>query len=226
MVKYLVETARVDVNLPESNEWGDTPLIEACISVSISVSLYMLRDVSHLDVNITSKRGHTALHWAVSCNKDKGRTKLHLACIADDLTEVMRLLCASESSDYMINLQTNSGYTPLHYACYLGQRDIVKTLMLAGADETLTNIDWERPTQVADRKGHSELLKMLDRATLWEVLRANKLTKLSAGFLMMLTILLIRRKLMMKKWCHILTVIHIALIFRVIDQLPKAKQSK
>ena len=50
----------------------------------------------------------------------------------------------------MINVQDNAGYTPLHYACYLGHSDIVKTLMLAGADETITNNYWRTPARVAE----------------------------------------------------------------------------
>ena len=39
----------------------------------MSVSLYMLRDVSDLDVNIISKSGHIALHWVVYRSKKTSR---------------------------------------------------------------------------------------------------------------------------------------------------------
>ena len=45
----------------------------------------------------------------------------------------------------MINMQANVGRTPLHYACLLGHSDIVKTLMIVGADETITDMYWQTP---------------------------------------------------------------------------------
>ena len=60
------------------------------------------------------------------------------------------------------------GFTPLHWACRLSHSDIMKTLMLAGADEAITNDYWLTPTQVAENRGHPELLKLLDRQTLWK----------------------------------------------------------
>ena len=110
VLKYLVKTSRVNVNLPENSEWGPTPLIRACFSYSMSLSMYLLSEVSDLDVNIADNRGFTALHYAVSCSKDGGDTQLHEACIKGDVTEVMRLV---NVDDHMINAQDNGSYTML-----------------------------------------------------------------------------------------------------------------
>ena len=212
IVKYLVETCHADVNLPDRP--GYTPLSVACHYVRMSVSMYLLCEVCDLDVNIARYNGNTALHYAVWCNKEFN-TQLHEACgdrygfcnrsycgntnrggYVGNANEVLRLV--SEKSD-MINGQDNEGNTPLHRACSSGQSDIVETLMLAGADETITNDAGKTPAQVAVREGHSELLELLDRDSLWQVmLRRRKKSKLSRVILMLLVLKLMKQKRMTK----------------------------
>ena len=216
VLKYLVETSRVDVNLPENSKWGFTPLIRACGSYSMSLSMYLLSEVSDLDVNIADNIGNTALHYAVSCSKDDGYTQLHKACVKGDVTEVMRLV---NVDDPMINAQSNGGYTPLHFACQLGHSDIVKTLMLAGADETITDNLWLTPAQMAELFRHPELLKLLDRQTLWAEMQTNSFNKLTVRCrLVMLTFKLMKLKLILKNWCQVFSVVNIALTIKHLTQ--------
>ena len=216
VLKYLVKTSRVNVNLPENSELGNTPLITACLNYNMSLSMYLLSEVSYLDVNIAGNEGFTALHYAVSCSKDKGHTQLHKACIKGDVTEMMRLV---DVDDHMINAQSNGGYTPLHFACRLGHSDIVKTLMLAGADETITDNLWWTPAQVAVEYEHPELLKLLDRETLWAEKQTNNFNKLTVRCrLVMLTFKLMKLKLILKNWCQVFTVVHIALTIKHLTQ--------
>ena len=211
VLKYLVKTSRVYVNLRDS-EWGFTPLTRACACNSMSLSMYLLSEVSDLDVNIADNDGFTALHFAVSCSKDDGNTQLHKACFKGDVTEVMRLV---NVDDPMINAQSNGGYTPLHFACQLGHSDIVKTLMLAGADETITDDNWLTPAQVAELSRHPELLKLLDRQTLWAEKQTNNFNKLTVKcHLVMLTFKLMKLKLILKNWCQVFTVVHNALTIK------------
>ena len=190
IVKYLVETCHADVNLPNSG--GETLLTRAGRYVRISMSMYLLCEVSDLNVNIADGDGNTALHWAVWCSKDN-YTQLHEACrYDDDVTEVLELVYVR---GHKINIQDNDGDTPLHYACRKGYSDIVETMMLAGADETITNDEGKTPAQVAVSEKHSELLKLLDRGSLWQVmLRRNTLKQLSLVVLMMSTVRLMRQR--------------------------------
>ena len=171
IVKYLVETCHAAVNLPNSE--GNTPMTRACRYVRMSVSMYLLCEVSDLDVNIADRDGNTALHWAVWCSKDSGYTQLHKACggVYSNATKVLELVYVR---GHKINVQDNRGSTPLHYACRDGYSDIVETLMLEGADETITNDEGKTPAEVAESRRHRELLKLLDRNSLWQVmLRRN-----------------------------------------------------
>ena len=180
IVRYLLETSRVDANLPDCDNY--TPLNKACASVKIPVSIYLLTEVSDLDISIVDRYGNTALHNALWCCKDFGYTQLHVACRAADFNEVLKLVSLG---GHNINAQDNTGDTPLHWASKYGYSDIVQALMLAGADETINNMFLETPVQLAKSRGHSELLKFLDRVSLWEVLQANKLAKMPVKFIMM-----------------------------------------
>ena len=177
IVKYLVETCHADVNLPDGH--GNISLTEACRYVRMPLSMYLLCEVSDLNVNVADYDGNTALHYAVWCSKDIN-TLLHKASgdmYSDDnrgdVSEVLRLV---NEKGHKINVQDNNGNTPLHNACYNGHSDVVETLMLAGADETITNDLQITPAQVAWGRGHNKLLKLLDRDSLWQVLldRRNK----------------------------------------------------
>ena len=133
IIKYLVQTGHVNVNL--SDEDGYTSLIWTCHRANVSVSIYLLDNINSLDVNIAVSNDNTALHYAVWCNKDS-YTPLHKACYEDDKREVERLLYLSEHN---INVQNNDGDTPLHVAGLYGYSHIVETLMSAGANKIITN---------------------------------------------------------------------------------------
>ena len=221
IVRYLVESCNADVNLP--NRAGNTPLTSACSHVCGPESKYLLCEVSDLDVNIADSEGNTAMHLAVWCSEDD-RTQLHEACIMGDVTEVRRLVYVN---GHEINVQDNVGDTPLHRACRSGYSDIVEILMLAGADETITNDRGQTPAQLAVWIRRSELLKLLDRDSLWQVMlkRQNKST-LSLVVLMMLTVRLMKRKQMTGSWCHTFRVVNVILTMKGIINFNRTKRHK
>ena len=184
IVQYLVLTCHANINLQDCD--GNTALMNACLLVNTAVSEYLLREVNEIDVNITNNYDDTALHYAVWRNKELD-TKLDAACANGDAAEVDRLVLVCE---YKINVQDNHGYTPLHLACYRGYKDIVETLMVAGADETITNDDMETPAQVAEKTGHNKLLKLLNRDSLQEVLKQknSRLKKYTVGLLIIMAL--------------------------------------
>ena len=167
VVIYFVETCQADVNLPD--RYGFKPLTLACGYASMSMSMYLLREVSNLDVNIADNAGNIALHLAVWCCKDN-YTQLHEACRVDNEKKVSNLVYVE---GHNINVQDNGGNTPLHIACLYGHTEIVKILMIALADETITNDKRETPAQVAESEGHSELRELLDKFSLWKVVQKN-----------------------------------------------------
>ena len=205
VVKYLVEACHANVNLPDKR--GHTSLTQACRYFSMSVSMYLC-EVRDLDVNIADNDGNIGLHYAIWCNKDNF-SKLHEICDKGDVIELLRLVYVR---DHKINVRDNFGFTPLHWACFKGHSDIVRTLMLAGADETITNDERMTPAQVAVNEGHTGLLKLLDSNNLWQmILGGLNNSKMSVVILLPLTLRLIRKRQMTRRWCHTLTITHVLL---------------
>ena len=131
-----------------------------------------------IDVNIADSYGNIALHYAVWYSKT-GITPLHKACFSTKrLAEILKLIYLDCQN---VNVQDNNGETPLHFACKLGNRDVVEALMLGGADETIANDELKTPAQLAEETKHTELLELLDRNSLQQVIskRRNKGTLFS-----------------------------------------------
>ena len=172
-----------------------TPLLWACRKVRMSLSLYLLNEAVDLDVNVTDRDGNSALHYAVWCSKNHD-TQLHLACLKalpkvsslsedrniqwhgawgeDNISTVSSLVHLAGRD---INAQNNDGNTPLHYACSNSLGNAVEILMIVGADETITNDDGLTPAQLAKKYGHKDILNLLNRNSLTQVLLLRKKIK-------------------------------------------------
>ena len=135
VVEYLLHPCFADVNLPNKSD-GYTPLIWACRNGGkLNILKHLLCEAYYnLNVNVTNEEGNTALHYVMW--NTKHATSLHTACREGDLTEVMRLILKCNN---MINIQNSVGDTALHDACIAGHNVIAEMLLLAGADETITN---------------------------------------------------------------------------------------
>ena len=158
IVKFMVETCRARVNLLDKG--GFTPLTVACHRGKFSVSKYLINKLNNFEINFTNKKKlNTALHYAIWCTK-QDRTPLHEACQTRDVPKVIELVYVQ---GHDINALDNRGCTSLHSACYYGFGDIVQILMMAGADETITNDYKCTPAQLAKKMGRIEVLELLDR---------------------------------------------------------------
>ena len=190
ILKYLVKTCHVNVNLPDKYSDMMTPLTMACSRVSMGVLMFLLREVDDLDINIADRYGNIALHYAVWCRK-YDYTQLHVTCGRGDVTEVLRLVYVI---GHDINVQDNNGDTPLHRACYYGHKNIIETLLLAGADETITNDDRKTLEQLVKGEELNELRKLLNIDKLWRmILKRRKKLELSPILLIMLIVKLMSR---------------------------------
>ena len=149
--------------------------------------MYLLRNVDdNLDVNFVDNYGNSALHYAVWRRRDD-KTLLHKACERSNVIEARKLVSRCFQ---LIDVQNNAGDTPLHIACRNGHSKTVETLMLAGANETITNDRRHTPLQLAKSRGYITLLRLLDRASLQELIaRRSRLKKLRNSYLVMLTLL-------------------------------------
>jgi hypothetical protein len=101
-----------------------------------------------------------------------------------DMTELCRLVyvCGED-----VNVQDNyDGYTPLHMACFYDNSDSVGALLLAGADETITNDEGQTPVQYAVKYGRVKVLSLLDVSSKWKLLvRSHRLRRRTAVRVMM-----------------------------------------
>ena len=192
-VEYLVNRRQAVVNLPDNE--GGTPLTIAFRYVYTPLSLYLFFEITDTDVNIIDGEGNTALHYAIWCqNKDNGVTNLHWACYVDDVDDVCKLLYVD---GYDIDAQDNEGDTPLHKACSYGNNKAVMTLMLAGANESITNDRKLTPAQLAEHMGFCNCL--LDRTCLQSVLRKKSLEKLWSVNSIIISVLQRMRRIMTSK---------------------------
>ena len=213
VVKYLVEIAHADVNLPDSR-WGFSPLITACRGVCISESTYLLSEVGDLDINIADKKGNTALHFVASYSTNSH--KLHAACAIGDVDEVKKLVT---TDGHLINEQDSDWNTPLHYACFLGHREIVRILLLYGADKTIFDYENETPVQLAAKRGDFELFSLLTRDIHWEDTETKiRRELLRLAYITYCMICSVDNQLIRKKWCQLVTVVYVVLTINRLKQ--------
>ncbi|XP_021370621.1 NF-kappa-B inhibitor alpha-like isoform X2 [Mizuhopecten yessoensis] len=91
---------------------------------------------------------------------EEGDTQLHLAII-----QKIPVLCLYfinlVPQFYLLNKQNNLMQTPLHLAVMTGMADIVRRLIVAGADITLRDHRGDTPLHIASRNGDKEIVRLL-----------------------------------------------------------------
>ena len=143
-----------EINESISDENGDTPLHEACLSGETAiVEKILLKLKTSGEVNLLLPN-------------DKQLTPLHIAC-REGYVEIVKLLLKNgfHQKKDLVEATDNELSTPLHLACENGREgndDIVKTLLLNGADIFSQMEGGITPMHIAAKYGHVKVMDMLN----------------------------------------------------------------
>ncbi|CAI9716767.1 E3 ubiquitin-protein ligase MIB1-like [Octopus vulgaris] len=132
-----------DIEINKTNEWGETPLMLACLYGADRRIMEMLIDAECEMEAKDYKYGRTALHWAVDCRR----------------FEAVELLLSRGSE---VNARSNDGQTPLHRACWWGHLHTVDMLLgHNGIDANVVDSDGDTPLHVAVRGRNDKLVSVM-----------------------------------------------------------------
>lgn len=150
-MEILLGAPEINENITDEN--GDTPLHEACLSGETKIVELILEKMK--------KGGEVNLLLP----NDKELTPLHIAC-REGYVDIVKLLLkyAFHQRDKLVEAQDNEQGTPLHLACENGQKGndvIVQTLLLNNADIFARMENGVTPMHVAANFGHVNVMKML-----------------------------------------------------------------
>jgi ankyrin repeat protein len=139
--------------LERENNFGIRPLAMAALFGHLGVvRLFIERGAN---INTTGRWGRTALHYAAeegyeevvallldngahaNSRDEYGRTPLMRACINGHLDVVKMLVHHIEGQG--LQARSDNGWTAMHCAAYWGHQEVVRFLLLAGADPTIMN---------------------------------------------------------------------------------------
>jgi cytohesin len=156
--------------------FGATPLHYAARQGHLE--LVKLLIAKGADVNAKNKNNFTPLHWAaggghmdvvalliekganINSTEQRNYTPMHYAAWSGS-TEVVELL-VEKGAD--VNAKDVWGWTPLHYmAEYEYYRDMAEFLITKGADVNVEDKWGETPLHVAQDKGHTEIVELLQK---------------------------------------------------------------
>jgi cytohesin len=157
-VAFLLEQA------PQANSrdrFSRTPFMWACVAGHVGAARILLQHVGDQALHETDLDGDTALHLAAyngheeavafllgqgaqaNSRKRGGKTLFQMACQEGQLG-VVRLLLQHMGEDAL--QQTDGrGWTALHYAAEWGCEEVVRFLLFAGADPTITDNQGRTP---------------------------------------------------------------------------------
>jgi ankyrin repeat protein len=129
VVRLLME---IGANLNATGSWGDTALICAATRGHVEVTALLLSKGAHANSN------------------DGGVTPLMLACRMDHLG-VVKILVQHMAGQGLDERDSQLGWTALHGAAFKGHEEVVRFVLLAGADPTVTDDEGRTPRAVAEQ---------------------------------------------------------------------------
>jgi ankyrin repeat protein len=112
-------------------------------------------------------RGHTEVatfllrKGAKPCTADLRNETPLLQAARGGHVEVVKLLLPHMSRQ-ALDVQDRKGATALWHACQVGAADVVRVLLLAGADRSIASMEQGTPRQVAVQEGREAVLALLD----------------------------------------------------------------
>jgi ankyrin repeat protein len=119
-----------------------------------------------LSRTIVNVNTNTIIHDVIM-SSNSSDNKLISSVSRGDMGEVCKLVYMY---DVDINVQDDFGNTPLRWACLSGNSDILGVLLLAAADETISNQWGKTPAQEAASLRRENMLKLLDVDNEWKLL--------------------------------------------------------
>jgi cytohesin len=168
-----------------SSAWGGDTLLHAAIWKGHMDVMRLLLERGAA-INQANVHGSTALHYAASRGHEemvsllvrsgadpsrktyRGQTALMRASWGGHVAVawlLLRSMGGRELLGRVLNERTEGGRTALCYACFEGHADVVRALLLAGADHTISHNDGRTPLQIAQEKDHRECVALFQVST-------------------------------------------------------------
>ena len=165
IIKLLIQTPGANVNIRDGN--GFTPLWSALVNLEIAIKNKDLANKNaslHLIDGLIAHGADPSLRFGTRLNFDP----LNESCICGSADAVKILL---SSSNINVNNKDGNGNTPLLSAIKATDQDnsrdmyeIVKSLIINGADINITDSDGNLPITAAYENGHCErIITLLDK---------------------------------------------------------------
>lgn len=142
IASYLVEKKNADINL--SAEGGWKPVHAACYNEFVKLTTFLVKHNADLDSPCKEIRGYSPLHILISTDKAP--------------EELIQLLVQKGAN---LNVQNDTGGTPLHLAVFWGHLNVVKTIVTAGARLDIKNSNGRTPLDLAATYGHKKIAEFL-----------------------------------------------------------------
>jgi ankyrin repeat protein len=175
----VVRLLDADPALLESTEDGrQRPLGAAAVAGHLGVVRLLIERGA--DINATHAGGRTALHWSchwgheevmalllskgaqANIRGEQGTTPFMVAACRGHLG-VMRMLVQHMGEHELDARSTYTGWTALHYAAWWGREAVLRYLLLAGYDPTITAMyTGVTPRAVAQQRGHLRCVALFE----------------------------------------------------------------